>query len=83
MYDYFSIEGLRQFGLYYVFIGLPAFLYFYADRKKDKTLKIWFLKVLAVGVATAASFYSIDYYFDGKDYKRAIQYCENKEYIWS
>lgn len=81
MYDYFSIEGLIQFGLFYVVMGLPAFLFFYADRKKEKTLKIWFLKVVAVGVVTAILFYSISYYFDGKDYKRAIQYCENKEYV--
>lgn len=81
MYDYFSIEGFRIFGICYLCIGLPAFLYFYEDRKKEKTLKIWFVKVLAVGIATAAALYSIGYYFDGKDYKKEVQYCENKDYV--
>lgn len=39
MYDYFSIEGFRQFSLFYLVLGLPSFLYFYSDRKKRKKIE--------------------------------------------
>lgn len=81
MYDYFSIEGFRQFGMFYLIMGLGAFLFFYDIRKQEKNLKIWFFKVLAVGIVSATLMYSINFYFDGKDYNKQIQYCENKEDI--
>lgn len=81
MYDYFSIEGFKQFGMFYLIMGLGAFLFFYDIRKQEKNLKIWFFKVLAVGIVSATLMYSINFYFDGKDYNKQIQYCENKEDI--
>ena len=47
MYDYFSIEGFKQFGMFYLIMGLGAFLFFYDIRKQEKNLKIWFFKVFA------------------------------------
>lgn len=81
MYDYFSIEGFKIFGLFYLCAGLPAFIYFWPEIKKEKTLKIWFFKVLAISIGMGITLYTISYYFDGKDYKTQIENCENKEYV--
>jgi len=81
MYDYFSIEGFKQFGMFYLIMGIGAFLLFYDIRKEEKSFKIWFLKVLAIGIVSTTLMYSINFYSDTKDYNKEIQYCENKEYI--
>lgn len=81
MYDYFSIEGFKIFGLFYLCAGLPAFIYFWPERKKEKMLTIWFIKVIGTGIAIAALMYSFGYYFDVKNYKAQINSCENKEYV--
>lgn len=70
------MHNLYNFG--FIFLGnlVIAFLFFFKDRKEEKTFTRWFCKVVGIVIVSSILMYSMSYFFNNLDYKRNISKCE-------